>query len=506
MNSNKLSLSPNKNKDTEVEASMTCEVQVTKLDVAKILAEREVGAMEPPGPARAMTRSRTRSRSSSASSVTSYASSASATASKARKSRRETAWESNRRAMATAHEQETGNPVIEIASSSDGTDEEKGLQAWEESSRKRKLESTYGTPDITDETKIKQGRPQTTGYYVSRAQAIEEHNKKKREAAALDNERILRNMTTGQIYSKMERDMDRALDELNDAPTADIAHQARECMAEVIKVAKSSKHLQGGYIKILKHAAVMGSATAEILRTRADGEQDPEDYGVATQLRKLKGELERVKREAQQAREEAANAKMEADRLRQELTEIKGSRETRGRRRTYIRESSSSPSPDRGRNENRAEPPRPAKAPEERTEESPMDVDVDVTAEGVPQLPEYSDERRKKEILPPRDEWPDALRPPIRGKVKVLEDRQLTGTRVRLVKMDSHRSEGINTQPASQEAKKGDAQELMRQLAPLLEGWLRANLTSMGVQIAGKGGKTTAPHKNGSQGSQEGGE
>lgn len=39
----------------------------------------------------------------------------------------------------------------------------------------------------------------------------------------------------------------------------------------------------------------------------------------------------------------------------------------------------------------------------------------------------------------------------------------------------------------------GDAQALMGQLAPLLERWLRDNLSEMGVQITGKRDQTTDP-------------
>lgn len=45
--------------------------------------------------------------------------------------------------------------------------------------------------------------------------------------------------------------------------------------------------------------------------------------------------------------------------------------------------------------------------------------------------PEYCDVRRKAEILPPPEEWPDAIRPPIRGKAKILDDGILKGTRVK---------------------------------------------------------------------------
>lgn len=60
-------------------------------------------------------------------------------------------------------------------------------------------------------------------------------------------------------------------------------------------------------------------------------------------------------------------------------------------------------------------------------------MEVDDAMGEVPQSPEYSDERRKKELLPPEEEWAPAIRPPIKGKVKILDDRILVDQRVKLV-------------------------------------------------------------------------
>lgn len=91
-----------------------------------------------------------------------------------------------------------------------------------------------------------------------------------REKARLEGQKTLRSMTTGQVFSSIERDMEAAIEELEYSPTADLASRTRECIAQVMKVAKGSGHLQGGYVKILKQAAVVGAATAEVLRTRLD--------------------------------------------------------------------------------------------------------------------------------------------------------------------------------------------------------------------------------------------
>lgn len=45
---------------------------------------------------------------------------------------------------------------------------------------------------------------------------------------------------------------------------------------------------------------------------------------------------------------------------------------------------------------------------------------------------------------------------------------------------------GSTTQPTTRDEKSEGAQAIMDQLAPLLEGWLRTNLMSMGIQFTGK--------------------
>lgn len=190
----------------------------------------------------------------------------------------------------------------------------------------------------------KQGRPQTTGQYVKRAEAIEELNKKKREMAELEEEKIIRSMSTGQIFSKVETAVEKAVEEMENTPTADVANQARKCMAEVLKVAKSSKNLKGGYVRILKQAAVVGAASVEVLRTRADSSESDSD--PLRQLKVMRRVLDSVKREAQTAREEVERAKKEAETLRKELAEAKAQRERgNGRRREVIADDEDSPPP-----------------------------------------------------------------------------------------------------------------------------------------------------------------
>lgn len=257
-------------------------------------------------------------------------------------------------------------------------------------------------------------------------------------------------------------------------------------MAEVFKVARCSKNLQGTYVKILKHAAVVGSASAEVLRTRADCTGGMDDQGASIQLKALRKELNGVKREAQKTKEEADRAKAETELLRKELTEMKakhGIRVTRGRRRKYVRDSSSSPSPDRGQIDIATKKKEPGAIAIVQTKEvAPMEVEENT--EDAPKIIEYSDERRRKELLPPGETWPEVWRPPLGGKAVILEDRMLDGHRVRMVRKEESPTA---TRPTTRDKEDGGAQALMKQLAPLLEEWLRTSLTSIGLQIPGKG-------------------
>lgn len=111
-------------------------------------------------------------------------------------------------------------------------------------------------------------------------------------------------------------------------------------------------------------------------------------------------------------------------------------------------------------------------------------MEVEDVAEGAPESTEYSDERRRKELLPPGEIWPEVWRPPIGGKAVILEDRMLDGHRVKMVPRG-----GTPTakRPTTGAEGGGSAQALMKQMAPLLEEWLRSSLAPIGLQLTGKG-------------------
>lgn len=263
-------------------------------------------------------------------------------------------------------------------------------------------------------------------------------------------------MSIGQFFCKVgrgEESLEETVERLEMAPTADVANRTREAMAEVMRVARTSRNLQGSFVRILKQAAVTGAASAEVLRTRADS-NEPESE-ILRQLQTMRLELDSTKREAQAAKEEA-NA------LRKKIAEMEVQQK---RHRSTVT--------------------------------VPMVEDIqgeaEDTGEGAPKILEFDDARRRREILPPQSEWPTTYRPALRGKVKVLEDRPLTGSKIRL----ADNKERSATRKNTKEAKQGGAQSLMGQIAPLLEDWLKKNLLSLGFSgRTGEGGnRDPAPSK-----------
>lgn len=470
--------------DSRMEIDSRGELECKLSDNPRRELEREEEKMVPPGPASSKGGRVTRSRSSSVTSDSSNKGNARKAVAEARRSSRRASFETNRHAAEVA-DPEQGEEGTSVVVLSDDTEEEEEFfspSPSREPSLKRKMEIGEEVPEATQR---KQGRPQTTGLYVGRAKAQGELNKELKETAELEWESTLRRMSAGRIIANVERNVDAFVEKMEFAPTADVAQRTREQMAEVIRVANSSKHLNGVCIKILKQAAACGMAATEVLRTRADSGESPSEGDILWQLKAMRRELEDAKQEARAAKEET-------EALRKELAEAQ-QRRGRGRRRAIVDDSDYSPTP------SPATGTRPhGEIAEEPTTAAPMDEDTPMGTDGAEMgestTPTYSDERRKKEILPPREKWPDALRPPLRGQVKILEDRLLTDHTVKMVKDDRGlRSEGFDTQSGTREKGKGDALSLMKQLAPLLESWLRDNLLSLGIQATGKEKGTLDP-------------
>lgn len=430
--------------------------------------DREEEKRASPGPACSKERAKSRSRSSSAASD--------------RRSRRRMGFNANRGTTDASGldqgEEEDGSSSVVILSDDAAMDVDEEFFSPEgsrEPSLKRKIEEGEEASEVTQR---KQGRPLTTGLYIGRAKAREAYNQQERVRANLEEERIFREMTPGQLFSRLEKDLETAIEEMENTPTADVANQARSCMAQVARVAKGSKNLQGGYVKLLKQAAVVGAATAEVLRTRADKGEDEKE--ISRQLRAMRSELAEVRREAQLAREEA-------DALRKELAEEREKARGKTRRRVIVDDDSPPPSPTRNKAKSKA-------TETGDPEESPNGEEVSLK-NAVSEAPplqeerEYNDAARKREILPPRKEWPVVLRPPIRGKTTVLDDRPSVGHVVRLGKMPTTTGKkGKNRkdkrpppQTDTKEEEKGGAQMLLQQITPLLKRWLEESLRSLGI-------------------------
>lgn len=284
----------------------------------------------PPGPACYKAEFKTRSRSSSAASE--------------RRSRRRDGFDANRGTQAEASDSDRseGRSTVVLTDDAEAEAEEEFFSpsgSREPSARRKTGEEEPSLKRKADEaepsevTQRKQGRPPTTGEYAGRAEAQRLLNTELRETIELERENTLRRLSAGQILASINRSVEAYTEKLECAPTADVANRNRDHMAEVIRVASTSKNLQGGFIKILKQAAACGMAATEVLRTRADSCDSENESDTNRQLKAIRRELEATKREARAAREEA-------EALRKELAEEKMKAKRGARRRATIEEDS----------------------------------------------------------------------------------------------------------------------------------------------------------------------
>lgn len=457
----------------------------------------------PPGPASSKVGYRDRSRSNSVSSVKSHASSSKTVVTEGRRKLREAAREANRFGVLTddnnGEGEELQTPIHVVA---DTDDEESGegskyQKERDRSSRKRRKDKDKGKDDedpttSSEEIKEKRGRPQTTGEYVKRGEAIERMNKLKREALDLEAEKRYRSLSASDVRSRHEPSVEEKREELELAPTVDVAQRARESMIEVWRVATISRNLKGNLVSVLKQAAAVGTASAEVLCQRADNHEPNDD--TLRELRELRRQLERTKREAQSAKEETDRTREEVKKLREELEAAKGREGTRRRVRAVIEDSPpSSPFtllPPAARENNDGESI--ATTEEMEVDDPTPDPEIaenrEMAPSGVDQVtPEYSDERRRAEIMPPRHMWPPVRRAPIRGKVKILEDERLE-TRGRLVedvRRPPSKVHKKNEGPKNADGPRNvNVQSIMDALAPKMIEWLRTSLSALGLTDA----------------------
>lgn len=441
-------------------------------------SEQSKESKAPPGPA--CSKARHGERADSRTLSTPRMSEAKVALQERRRSERQAALEGNRFA-AIAPSDDDGDQTIVCVNSDESEEEPQHPEKGKPSRKRRKVKAVKQEEPSSSSEEIvnKRGRPpQTTAYYVKRGDAVERWNQQKQKALELDTEKRVAKFTTSELRKTHGSSVVDKLEELENAPTEDIAQRTMEGMAEVWRVATVSKNIKGNLVKALKQAAAIGTASAEVLSQRA-GNKEPEENESRKQIRTLRRELELIKREAQAAKEEADRTKREMAELRKELEEARRRGENKGRVRAVIEDSP---------------PPSPLAPPTNNVEENDaaeeMEVDdpapsTEVMApareEAGSDPPVYDDARRKAEILPPRETWPATYRPPIRGKVKILEDGILKGTRVKLVRDTRKPPPAPARKQKEEEPRRLDARSIMDSLAPKLMEWLKSSLSALGI-------------------------
>lgn len=355
----------------------------------------------------------------------------------------------------------------EIESTIVSSDEEEARNQGKEGSRARKRR-----------------KPPTAGEYVELAAKKKAYNEQLRMQDEIERAARLRELTTGELYSNMKLDLDQAVEDLKQDPTADIANRARKGLKEVLIVARTSKNLKGGCVKELKNAAVMATAALEVLRTRADNEKDTD---IPRQMWALKEELKAAKKEAAHANKMIAKLQAEVNKL----------KEKRNRRRSGARaiisdsDSDSDTPPDKSKQKRKKdkvtfmlkESQSNEKTVLQNThEEADDEMDIDPPNVTMEEVEEYNDEKKKKEILPPPEEWPPARRPPIQGKIKILEDRVLTGHRVKISSTKVNDDKDNTPKNKKEVESEEGVEKLLKALTPTLENWQNNSLKTFGVE------------------------
>jgi len=126
---------------------------------------------------------------------------------------------------------------------------------------------TEVTPVPVPEVTKKRVRPPTTGEYVGLADEKERANKAKEEALRLEQEERTMKLTNREIIKMNKIDLETVAAAEEHNPTADIVNRLRELQVDILKVARTSGNLKGGY---LKKSAGWILGLIEVLRTRLD--------------------------------------------------------------------------------------------------------------------------------------------------------------------------------------------------------------------------------------------
>lgn len=392
------------------------------------LSQREPVEKDKPGPARSEKGRMTRARSGSVSSSSSVRSGTSRERDAERMCKTQLALQANRYALLAHQNRSRVSSEYEYDSSEISDEEERIEKSKANLKRKRTTKREVIVVEDEEESegtcekkgKRGPGRPPTTGEYVGLATAKGELIARLREEEEIAAERRIRSWSSKKLFTSMKLDLDEAVEEMRKTPSEDVANRAHKCMESVLQVAKVSRNLQGTKVKELKQASVVGAAAIEVLRSRSDGEPDND---IARQVRFLRKELEKAREEARLAREETQRLKKELD------VEREVRKGERGRRRKI----SDSPSPPGQRASRDEKGETHQGAPETDDLEVPGSSSTSTSTAEEPMEVEMAPQKRKEDekiILPPMEEWPQAIRPAIQGKIRVLEDLPLKGHKI----------------------------------------------------------------------------
>jgi len=187
----------------------------------------------------------------------------------------------------------------------------------------------------------KRGRPPTTGEYIRLAESKKAVNDEKERELRLEREAKNFDMAEAlQILRKGKLFPEDTAEEAALAPTADIASQAREAQAEVIRISKISSNLKGDLQRALRVSASLTMGLVDVLRTRADstgaktGEEElrrlrehveklsKAQEGVDDRLNALKNELEVAKSQIKREKEKRERATEQVQREREKREKI----------------------------------------------------------------------------------------------------------------------------------------------------------------------------------------
>ncbi|KYN13156.1 hypothetical protein ALC57_14664 [Trachymyrmex cornetzi] len=237
--------------------------------------------------------------------------------------------------------------------------------------------------------------------------------------------------------TKSKINLDKYIEEVEDHSSGEIAKKVEDYMMEVIRIAKTSGNLKGTYQKSLKLSAAATLGCLQVLQGRAERSTDEATSGeIALLKRKISDTRKSFDDQLNKEKERTKAAEEQIARLKKELTDLK---RLTGRKSSQEAEAGPSRTSDSKEVSEKLSSFRPHQRnskkknyKEEISKGSRMEI---------------SDEEQEEVTLPPREEWPPAIRPAIRGKAKIIKDRILP---------ESQKVTIVKTKPGDRNIKKTD--------------------------------------------------